>query len=208
MYCKPELTVEVERRFTERGTLAECYIFRNETAFDIYTVGTQIGICIQLPDYYTDAAVCMTQCCNTHLWCGGSSSWICALRMGGGTINLGMVLTRGSLKGYSVQRNLERESNDRGAFLLHPENFHIRPGESVQVEWELFWFTDRADFRRKVLACPGFVWIEAEHFLLFDGETVRFKAFTGKEDGLGGGAALRAARPAGGVEGSEAGRRR
>lgn len=183
VYCKPELTVEVERRFTERGTLAECYIFRNETAFDIYTVGTQIGICIQLPDYYTDAAVCMTQCCNTHLWCGGSSSWICALRMGGGTINLGMVLTRGSLKGYSVQRNLERESNDRGAFLLHPENYHIRPGESVQVEWELFWFTDRADFRRKVLACPGFVWIEAEHFLLFDGETVRFKAFTGKEDG-------------------------
>ena len=26
--CEPELTVEVERRFTERGTLAECYTFR------------------------------------------------------------------------------------------------------------------------------------------------------------------------------------
>ncbi len=177
--CEPELTVEVERRFTERGTLAECYTFRNETAFDICTVGTQLGIFVQFPDFYTDASVCMTQCCNTHLWCGGSSSYVCALRMGGGRINLGLVLTKGSLKGYSVQRNLAAESNDRGAFLLHPENLHIRPGECVQVEWELFWFEDREDFRRKVLDYPGFLWMEAEHFLLFDGETVRFRAYAG-----------------------------
>ena len=84
--CEPELTVEVERRFTERGTLAECYTFRNETAFDVCTVGTQLGIYVQFPDFYTDASVCMTQCCNTHLWCGGSSSYVCALRMGGGRI--------------------------------------------------------------------------------------------------------------------------
>ena len=68
---------------------------------------------------------------------------------------LGLVLTKGSLKGYSVQRNLAAESNDRGAFLLHPENLHIRPGECVQVEWELFWFEDRSDFRKKVLNYPA-----------------------------------------------------
>lgn len=180
--CEPELNVEVERRFTERETLAECYTFRNETAFDICTVGTQLGIFVQFPDFYTDASVCMTQCCNTHLWCGGSSSYVCALRMGGGRINLGLVLTKGSLKGYSVQRNLAAESNDRGAFLLHPENLHIRPGECVQVEWELFWFEDREDFRRKVLDYPGFLWMEAEHFLLFDGETVRFRAYAGGKE--------------------------
>ncbi|HJA94647.1 MAG TPA: hypothetical protein H9717_16295 [Candidatus Eisenbergiella merdipullorum] len=187
VFCAPDLTVEVEHRFTERGTLAESYTFRNDTAFDIYTVGTQLGICVQFPDYYTDAAVCMTQCCNTHLWCGGGSSYICALRMGGGRINLGLVLTKGSLKGYSVQRNLEKQSNDRGAFLLHPEDLHVRPGESVQMEWELFWFTDREDFRRKALSYSGFIWIEAEHFLLFDGEAVQFRAFVGERDGNGDG---------------------
>ena len=179
VFCEPELTVEVERRFTERGTLLERYVFRNETDFDIYTAGTQLGICVQLPDYYTDAAVCMTQCCNTHLWCGGSSSYICAMRMGGGEINLGLVLTEGSLKGYSVLRDLEQQSNDRGAFVLHPENLQVRSGESVSLEWELFWFSDREDFRRKALEYPGFVWVEAEHFLLFDGETVRFRASLG-----------------------------
>ena len=183
--CEPELTVEVERRFTERGTLAECYTFRNETDFDICTVGTQLGIFVQFPDFYTDAAVCMTQCCNTHLWCAGSSSYICALRMGGGRINLGLVLTKGSLKGYSVQRDLEQQSNDRGAFLLHSENLHLGPGECVQVEWELFWFEDREDFWRKVLEYPGFIRIEAEHFLLFKGEPVRFRAYPGGKEGEG-----------------------
>lgn len=43
--CEPELTMEVNRHFTERGTLAECYTFRNETDFDIWTLGTQVGIC-------------------------------------------------------------------------------------------------------------------------------------------------------------------
>ena len=122
----------------------------------------------------------MTQCCNMHLWCGGSSSYICALRMGGGRINLGLVLVKGSLKGYSVQRDLEQSSNDRGAFFLHPEDMHIRPGESVQVEWELFWFEDRADFRKKLASCPGFVQVEAERFLLFEGEKVHFRAFIGQ----------------------------
>ena len=50
------------------------------------------------------------------------------------------------------------------------------------MEWELFWFEDREDFRRKVLDYPGFLWMEAEHFLLFDGETVRFRAYAGGKE--------------------------
>mgnify|MGYP000348826120 FL=1 len=77
-----ELSLGVSREFTERDTLLETYTFRNETPFDIWSLGTSLGIYVPFPDFYADAHTCMTGCCNTHLWCGGNSSYICALRMG------------------------------------------------------------------------------------------------------------------------------
>ena len=39
-----DLSAEVTAEFTERGTLLETYAFKNETDFDIYTLGTDLGI--------------------------------------------------------------------------------------------------------------------------------------------------------------------
>ena len=66
-----DLSAEVKAEFTERGTLLETYVFKNETDFDIYTLGTDLGIYVTFPDFYTDAQICMNSCCNTHIWCGG-----------------------------------------------------------------------------------------------------------------------------------------
>ena len=84
-----QLDVRVTRAFTGEGRLRETYCFVNNTDFDIYTVGGGPGIRLVLPDYYTEAGVCMTSCCHTHLWCGGTSSYVMALRMGGEVPHLG-----------------------------------------------------------------------------------------------------------------------
>lgn len=166
-----ELSVKVTRRYTKRNTLIETFSFKNETAFDLYTLGTQLGIYVPFPDYYTDAAICMTQCCNTHIWCGGASSYIMSLRMGGEAPHLGLILREGALKGYSVERMAttkgreEELSNHRGDFILHPENFHLKRGEEYLLSWELFWFRDKEDFRRKLRETPDFVCVESDAFL-------------------------------------------
>ena len=179
--CSLDLSVDVTRELTKKDTLVETYCFVNETEFDIYTFGTQLGICTPFPDYYTDASYCMTQCCHTHPWCGENSSYVMALRMGGEAPHLGMVLLDGSLKGYSVERRSsysakeEELSNHRGDFILHPENFVLHPGESYCIQWELFWFRHKEDFQEKLKAVPGYLWVEGEKQVLFKGEEIVFQ---------------------------------
>ncbi len=181
------LETEVFRSYTPEDTLIETYVFHNRTAFDIFTMGTGLGIYTPFPDHYADADTCMKQRCNTHLWCGGSSSYIMALRMGGTPPHLGMVLREGSFQGYSVERmastngRLEELSNHRGDFILHPENLHLRPGESYTLSWELFWFENKEEFRRKLLGTPGFVVVEADAYLLTGEKKLTFSFCVGRD---------------------------
>lgn len=183
--CGLDLSVDVKREYSRRDTLVETYTFKNTTKFDIYTVGTQLGIYTPFPDYYSDAQTCLTQCCNTHIWCGGDSSYIMALRMGGEAPHLGLILRKGSLKGYSIDRNYtvtgreENVSNHRGDFILHPENLHLRPNETYTLQWELFWFKDKQDFRRIIHEQSDFITVSSRAFLTLGDEPVRFTAHIG-----------------------------
>lgn len=183
-----ELETEVFRSFTEENTLIETYVFRNPTDFDIFTMGTGLGIYTPFPDYYADSDTCIRECCNTHIWCGKGSSYIMALRMGGKAPHLGMVLREGSLQGYSVERmastngRLEELSNHRGDFILHPENLHLRPGESYTISWEFFWYQDKEDFRKKLLQTPGFILPEADSYILTGKKKISFSIHTGEKE--------------------------
>lgn len=185
-----ELDAEVVRGYSSRGTLTETYTFYNRTGFDIYTIGTELGIYAVFPDYYTDAEVCMRQCCNTHIWCGGNSSYIMALRMGGMPPHLGLILREGRLKGYSIMRGQqvsgreENVSNCRGSFLLHPENFHLKPGETYTLSWELVWFADKEDFIRRLRQTEGFISVCADTYLVLGKQPVSFSFWTGAQDGM------------------------
>lgn len=172
------LTCRVERRFTENDTLEETYTLENITDFEIFAPEGTVSIATPFNDSYHQADICMTQRCHTHLWCGGSQSWIMALRMGGSAPHLGFCLTEGALGSYSVQRGLKEEcvSNDRGDFLLHPEAFHLQPGEKYILRWELFWHDGKEDFQQKLIAKYGQISIEAEQYVLFEGETANVQA--------------------------------
>lgn len=168
--CTVPLTIEIKTK-KDSDTVKEKYIFTNNTDRDIFTQITDIGIYTPFNDDYTSASECMTGKCHTHIWCGEETTYIMALRMGGEAPHLGLVLNSGSIAGYSVERDLERRSNDRGDFILHPSPFSLAPGESYTVSWTLFFHNGKEDFYNKASKyCEKFVDIRADRYILFGDE--------------------------------------
>jgi hypothetical protein len=164
------ITTMVHRNFTPTGAFRETYTFTNETTFPVFTLTGDIGIYTPFNDNYLEAAVCMTSRCHAHIWCGGTSSYVMCLRMGGEPPHLGMVLTKGNLAAYSVERDFTLQSNDRGDFILHPAPFELAAGESIVLEWELFWHKGKDDFYHNLKAYPSYIEVRAKHFVFFERE--------------------------------------
>ncbi len=147
--------------------------FRNTTDKPIFTSLGDISIAFPLEDRYDSSQVCMRLRCHTHIFCGGEVSYVMALRMGGRAPHLGMVLTRGSLGGYSVERDTAKMSNDRGCFLLHPSPMELMPGEEREVCFVVFPHQGKKDFYGQAAAFTRFVRVEASAWVLFRGEECR-----------------------------------
>jgi len=131
------VTCSVERRL-EGDVFVERYTFTNASDHDVFAPAGSIAVNTPFNDSYHEAETCLTRRCHTHIWCGGKSSWVMGLRMGGKAPHLGLVLTEGALDSYSVVRGTDGwaiVSNNRGDFRLHPEAIHLLPGESYSVEW-------------------------------------------------------------------------
>lgn len=164
------MAVKKRRRITGEGMLEERYIFSNVSKFPVYIKECDLGVYLSLPDSYVDADECMIRHCHTHIWCGGESSWIKAVRMSGIGPHLGMILRNGSLNGYSIERNTEKGSNDRGSFLVHPDIHVLQSGESYEICWEWFWFEQPEIFAEIILNCVTCPLIFLEQSTYFVGE--------------------------------------
>ncbi len=155
------------------GVIKERYEFTNTGTKDMMTAQNDIAIYTPFHDDYADAAVCMGERCHTHIWCGEQISYVMALRMGGEAPHLGMVLTEGSLSGYSVERDLEKISNDRGDFLMHPSPVSLAPQESFAIGWTLFWHEGADDFYEKLKQLnPNDIRVQAENYIVFQEEQI------------------------------------
>lgn len=172
-----DLKVTIQRLINAEQELVEKYIFTNETDFEVNVIGQDLGINLPLPDYYADSQYSLTHCCHTHLWCGLNSSYLMALRMGGKGPNLGLIMTKGSLKGYGIKRNLQLSnvSNDRGIFVVYPENFSLAPGESLSLEWKLVWFKEKEEFNDLLDKQAKFIKVFSDHFLVEKNKEITFK---------------------------------
>ena len=169
----------VQRFFSKEGNLVERYTFVNKRETDYFGLKGEIGITVPLPDNYKSAEICMKKRCHAHIWCGMNQSYIAAVRMGGTGSNLGLMLTDGSIYGYSIQRNEEAISNDRGSFILHPQIEHLMPGEAAQIEWELFWFQDMREFQKIVESYGNSLSIHLNKAVLFPGEEMEMQIVCG-----------------------------
>lgn len=179
--CPKGIKISVTREFTKEGNLKETYQFVNETAFPMSFKRTDVGIYTTWNDNYEDTDVCLTQKCHTHIFCGKEASYIMALQMGGNGPHLGLKVVQGSIISYSVERDLQEESNDRGDFILHPEMRMLHPNESVSISWELFWFQDKEDFFKKALVGRTFPAVRTKQCTYFVGETISFVVELGRK---------------------------
>lgn len=135
-----------------------------------------ISIYTPFNDDYTISRECVERRCHTHIWCGENITYVMALRMGGEPPHLGLVLTDGSIGGYSVERDLARISNDRGDFILHPAPTALAPGGSFKIEWLLFRHEGKADFYKKLrVLCPRYISVRAEEYVIFRGEQIKIE---------------------------------
>ena len=172
--CPKGISVRIEQE-VEYNILKERYIFTNEMPYDIFTSTLDIAIYTPFNDNYEAAEVCMTNRCHTHIWCGKNVSYVMALRMGNKAPHLGLMLTKGSLEGYSVERDLEKMSNDRGDFLLHPEPFHLKPKETYIIEWVLFWHEGKQDFYQKLRNFSNYIEVKADSYTVFTEEMIQIQ---------------------------------
>lgn len=157
----------------EGNIVFESYTFTNVTERDIFTSLQDIAIYTTFNDDYKDSETCVTKRCHTHIWCGEDITYVMALRMGGEAPHLGMVLTKGSIGGYSVERDFKKMSNDRGDFLMHPSPVSLSPGESFTIEWTLFWHEGKEDFYKKLPEyCEKYIEVKAENYVVFEGEKI------------------------------------
>ena len=171
--CDPVLKAAAVHKRLENG-LETTISITNTGSKPYFSSLSSIGIRFPLEDRYDSSEVCMKARCNTHIFCGQNVSCICALRMGGAAPHLGMVLTAGSLSGYSVERNSDNSSNDRGCFILHPTPMELLPGETATLRWRIFPHDGWANFMDKAAAVnPRFVRVEASRYFLFAGEPCR-----------------------------------
>lgn len=142
---KVKLSVDHKKEHS-KNCLRESFLFTNETSEPIYTQISDITIEIPFPDEYQTAHISETKRCHTHLWCGESSSYVLGLRMNGEGPHLGLILNKGSIVKYSVEREHSNLSNDRGIFFLHPAPTCILPQETMIVSWDLYWVKNREEF--------------------------------------------------------------
>ncbi len=173
VYTNGRLEVTVERFFRNEEKLVERFTIKNIRSDDAFLDEDEFGITLPLNDRYTNAEECMTSHCNSHIWCGGSTSYVNALRMGKSNINLGLVLTEGALESYSQDYCV---SNIRGVFILNSAFFHLGGGQSHTIEWELFWHEGADDFMRRLAEYPHTIHITAPNYTVFEGETVELSA--------------------------------
>lgn len=146
-------------------------VITNVGATPYFTKIEDIGITLPLEDRYDLGARHDVERCHAHLFCGGTASFVLALRMGGGAPHLGLVLTEGGLAAYSIERDVALQSNDRGCFVLHPEPVELQPGEQTTIAWTIFPCEGKDDFFEQAARRSRFVRAEWDRYVLFAGET-------------------------------------
>lgn len=157
VYCEGGLRVEVLRKILN-GNLAETYRFTNVSPARL-AVG-DIAVNAPFNDYYEKSDVCLDGRAHTHIWAdGGHSAYVCALNMAANPPHLGLVMTRGALCGYEVNKRSKKTgmSNFRGVIALRLAPFALEPNASAEFSWTLFAHSGWEDFFEKAKALGAVV---------------------------------------------------
>jgi len=145
----------VRIRRNDGGSVYERYVLRNTGTKP--TKLSEIDIHTPFRDDYLPAAELKTRRCHAHVWPGGSSAWVCALRMGGAAPHLGLAVVEGRITGYELkERGRSKGSSDtRGVIALSMPDVELEPSAETAVAWRLFPHSGKGDFLTKVRRFGG-----------------------------------------------------
>lgn len=173
-YKLRNLELKVTRELKADNTVDEMYIITNKGSKSLNFPIGNIDITVPYHDSYEGGAeVVLKANCNAHIWANGSSAYIKGIKMSGEEPNLGLILTNGSLAGYSLAG--ATFSNDRGRISINPETITLKPGQSYTLSWKLFWHNDWDSFWKQALKYPKFTKLEAEKYTFLSGDTIVIK---------------------------------
>jgi len=164
--------ISVVRKLAD-GIFEERYVLENVTNHGVSL--SEIDLHVPFNDNYPPSGEeKFLRRCFAHVWTGGSSGWVSAMRMGGAAPHLGLVLTEGVLTGYELkERSREKESsNFRGVIALSPADVRLLPGEKTSVAWKVFAHDGWDDFFAQLVRHGG-ADVRAERYVARVGETVK-----------------------------------
>ena len=151
LFLPEGITGRIERRIDANGSMIEKYILSNKRDREYFPQKGEVGIAVPFPDNYTAAEICMRERCHAHIRCGKSQTYIAGMRMSGLGPDLGLVLRKGQVECYSIERNMDKISNDRGTIILNPKIKPLKPDEETSIEWSIFWFDGQEEFEEKLI---------------------------------------------------------
>lgn len=133
----------------------------------------ELGINTPFNDNYESADICLKKKCHMHIWCGKSATYVLAKRMSGADNNIALLLTKGSIDGYAIQRRWN--SNDRGDLSLLLGNITIKAGESVSLGFVIYGCDDFEDFYKKAEEYNNFLRLDADKYSAAVGENITMR---------------------------------
>lgn len=174
------VVVTVNRKNCDDGFI-EKYEFTNQGKESVSL--TEMGIFTPFNDNYPDAKTCVNSRCHAHVWTGGNSAYVYALRMGAYAPHLGLVLTQGRISDYEIwhRGNDKGNSQTRGIIALCPDDMTLKPGKSESIEWKIFAHGGKQDFCDKASAL-GCRILSADSYLVAPGQTVAISDIKGKAE--------------------------
>lgn len=175
-----DVVVSVSRKKCNDG-LIEKYKFTNKGKKSVSL--TDMGIFTPFNDNYPNAKTCVNSRCHAHVWAGGNSAYVYALRMGAYAPHIGLVLTEGRISDYEIwhRGNDKGNSQTRGIIALCPDNMTLKPGKSESIEWKIFTHNGKDDFCNKATAL-GCNILSADNYLVTPGQTIAINSLNGRTE--------------------------
>lgn len=174
------VVVTVSRKKCNDG-LIEKYKFTNKGKESVSL--TDMGIFTPFNDNYPNAETCVNFRCHAHVWTGGNSAYVYALRMGAYAPHVGLVLTEGRISDYEIwhRGNDKGNSQTRGIIALCPDNMILKPGKSESIEWKIFIHNGKDDFCDKATAL-GCNIVSVDRYLVTPGQKIVINSGNGKAE--------------------------
>lgn len=140
------------------------YLLKNNNPFPYYFKDADIKIAIPFNDVFVGSEYCKKNACHMHIWTGLECSYVFAERMADTNHCLGLMMTKGSVSGYTqnIEPHWDSNGSFRGDIFFNLSSCHLLANEELDFSYSVFSTFDRADFLRKIKDFDHYIDIQSK----------------------------------------------